>query len=691
MATISIGGFDLYPYTRILAGEGMDVADTDFIEPNFGDTSSNFGDPLLSVKKNNREVVIPIHLRSANKTKSGLHTILIQLNTALRTGKVLTWQDDGATAASYLSVQFARFEPEFNKRRQDAGWMSGVVRIFTGPYARSVASGYATALTPSAGVNGVLGSIALPSMSLSDGPLAYRIQINSPSQFGMGEGRIVGAAVLPPSYVADWSAASLLQISVSTLMGATMACGSQVLGKGIVNPNSFGTVDFYYKESFAQLILTNASAYSGNNRVLAVARSRFPAVGITITGENGLPRTPYSLPTSFVPFGFGVVDLGVVNIDPSNGATTVLTFAPVVTNLKQTSDITNVNRYPDDLQLNRVLILPEDTTQYVVDDNGRRPIGGFAPDPLDLATYVLTGGIDDYGNGFATAVLPNIASYPIIYNAFGVISVPTVNNGTTTYPAAVISNVPTSFNLSANLSANSLMNHAINVNGTQVISIGKYYGVGTAIIAARVAMSLASNAQTIATAALQIVSGGLGLSLGVASVIACSALSTTPSFGAFITAPGIHLRFQQMGPVISAQASWDTPVIVTASKGFVTASIVASIGEAAQPGVGIIGIDDRLQGINIHWWSFSEVPSTGIRAGDVYVLDGENQTAYRGVGQNYNVAKALRGRFIEHDPDADRTRYNAIVPFVLPLDNEPTNQDWSYKIDYNEHFTYAVI
>lgn len=691
MAVISIGGFDLYPYTRLLPGDGMDIADTDFIQPNFGDTSSNFGDPLLSIKKNNREVIVPIHLRSANKTKAGLHTILIQLNNALRTGKVLTWQDDGATNSSYLTVQFARFEPEFNKRRQDAGWMSGLVRIFTAPYARSVASGYATVLTASVAATGVTGSVALPTMALSDGPLSYSIQINTPSQMSQNEGRIVGAAILPSGYIADWSAASLALLTPNaSLAGASGAAGSQVLA--LKTFDTFGTapgIDSYgfYRAPFAQLILTNASAYSGRNRLLGVIKGRNLGVAVSILDDNGFPKTPLAKATSYFGVGFGVVDFGVINVDPLNGATKVINFEFVPNTDAPALSEAGLGTAKADVYLNRVLILPEENTQYVIDDNNRRAIGGMIITPYAGSTTLSSQAliIDDYGNTFSNPVASTgIASQVIILsNAAGAFVAPTIAIASTAAPnsAAVLCNTPTSYNFSAHISGGIIGINSVSGGGTLIAAVGKYMGSATSIISARICAGINAT-QNVGTYTFQLIFGGLGVGVGNPQVVACAALyNGSTSLNGYY-----RIRLQQRGPVINALACFEATYGV-----FRTATLVGSVFDAALPGVGILGLNDTVQNSYIKTFGFSEVPSTGLTAGDAYVLDGENQTAYRGVGQNYNLARSLRNKFIEHDPDPTQIKSSALVPFILPLDNEAANLNWSYQVNYNEHFTYAVI
>lgn len=65
---LDIDGTDLFPYLRVAPGEGFDPSDPDYLEPQFGDTVSGVGNPLLAVSDGNREMVIPVHIRSPAAT-----------------------------------------------------------------------------------------------------------------------------------------------------------------------------------------------------------------------------------------------------------------------------------------------------------------------------------------------------------------------------------------------------------------------------------------------------------------------------------------------------------------------------------------------------------------------------------------------------------------------------------------------
>lgn len=672
MAIIKVDGYELWAYTRVNPSEGMDLADQDFIDPQFTNSATGFGDELISVQMKNRELVVPVHLRATSK--DSLHALVSDLNRRLSVAKQLEWRDDGATNSSYLKIQFARFEPEFNKRRQDAGWMSGTVRIYTEPYARTVASGYANVIGSFAGT-GIIASRSIASFILGDGPTTTKFVINTPSVFNaQSDGRIVAGAVLPASYVSDWSAASLIPMNNTFLTGASGAVGSQILAHqsfGFSATTWFGTyaASTWITTNVARLILTNASAYAGNNRVLAVTAANFE-LDVSLVDPTGNSQTVRSVATESALYGMGLVDLGVININPEKtGATYTLTFSTS----KHPFDYAPLTRNPTyAFELNRIILMPEDTSFFVVDDSRRKPLARIEGGPIPNTRI----NFDSYGQPISSAVICNSAVATSIAASYYPLE---------THEIAGWIDPPGGQGWQVAATAHDLTAH------------GKIYwghtGGGAGTIGFEMGKLTAFGAYTVRysylTGSRSLFQIGYLASGGVPSVVACSAIAGILTNGTVSRFHGQEYSFKQQGPFISAELR-EYPINQYESNSrqgtsYVVATLSASVGEAAGAGVPYFG---RSNGnffcMDMKW---SVVPSTGLRAGDVYTISHNERRATRSNGNVFDVGYGMRGDFLSFTPDP---RYAAIVAYNFPLDrSNGLNQPWSASFELTEHFTYS--
>jgi hypothetical protein len=665
MATIKVDGFDLWNYTRVAAGDGLDIADNDFLDPQFSDSAAGFGDPLINVQAKNRELVVPVHLKAVSK--DALHQLVSDLNRRLSVAKQLEWKDDGATNSSWLKIQFARFEPEFNKRRQDAGWMSGTVRIYTEPYAKSVSSGYTYSIGSFAGT-GIMASFSIASYVVGDAPITTRFTINTPSVYNRtAHGRILAGAVLPASYIADWPAASIVPMGSTTLIGASGAVGSQTLAHiahGGLGFNGTYAASGWSGGNVGQIVLTVASAYTGNNRVLAVVTANYE-LDVFMANRDGTPPYVRSVASQMPNMGESTVDLGVIKVDPaSNGATHTIIIGTSRRNFTYNHTLYSANA-TGVFELNRVILLPEDTMFMVVDDSRRQRLSLIEGQKVATTTAVT---IDAYGQAVGPSGFPyeGATSYgTYMFHSNGLLG----NDGSNLVNAT-----------SADISAQAEFGQT-NWSASTYWQIGKKTSV-----AEYTAQCSVTNASIMS---LSIMARGAS---GVPSVIASVAFNglSTPSL---YLANAYHLRFQQQGPALSAEV---VPRVFPATGStfnpgrnavqWPTPTLTASVAEAAVPGNPYV----RSSMLNVPNWTrllWTTVPSTGLAPGDVYTISTDERKAIRTNGNIFDVGYGMRGDFLAFPP---ATKYTAAVAFLLPLDrSEGLNQPWSAAFDFNEQFTYS--
>lgn len=675
MATLKVDGFDLWTYTRIAPGEGLDISDSDFIEPQFGDSGLGFGDQLISVHNRNREIVIPIHLRSDTTTKDGLHVKVSDLNRRLAVAKQFEYRDDNASASTFFDIRFARFEPEFNKRRQDALWMTGFVRIYTEPFGKGVSSGYSFTTGSYAGT-GVSASISLASRITGDAPMTVKFELNTPSLLSpLSHGRIAVGAILPASYVSDWAAASILPGPYSVLVGASGVAASQILCHA---PNAGAFVDgsnpsYYTGGVVGRVVITCASAYAGNNRVLAVVNSEYD-IPIAITRMDGLRYAVATVPDVQ---GLGTVDLGVEFIDPRKGATHTIQIQSGITNRTYQTPASNPT---SPLAINRLILVPEDSSVFIVDDSRRRLLADLSGNPARSGSsgFVPTVPIilDDVGNRVSAtnAYMTTVASTAFRYGDAVAAPAQIYYNGSITGPA-----VPTAkaeFNATAYDISGYMMAALMNGGSGAMLSLGKHTRAGDWFV---------QYAQRNPTTAWFTIGWN---STSVASFMSVStiAVSNVDSYAGF-------LRMTQQGPVMHGELQMFRPWTVGGATGggrFGNTVFVASISASVGAGLAVEGTP-IISGVGIPFSrvTFTGVPSYGRTAGDTYSSSGDELLLLQSSATSVqDIGWAMRGGFVSISPDA--SKYNAAVVYNLPLDRSGgLGAAWSARVSINERFTYS--
>lgn len=167
--TLKIGSTDLSNYVNVKPGDGFDPTDNDWLSPQFSDSTAGEGASLLGVTAGNQELVWPMHFTPTKDaawadTKDGLHKMLIDLGRIFSTakGNMVEWRDDGATSSTFRTIHFVRFEPDFNYRRSQKLWVSGVLRVYCKPYGhtgtfRSLGTAIATNSLPVISIGSLVG------------------------------------------------------------------------------------------------------------------------------------------------------------------------------------------------------------------------------------------------------------------------------------------------------------------------------------------------------------------------------------------------------------------------------------------------------------------------------------------------------------------------------------------------------
>ncbi len=394
MAALSLllGSIDLTSALKVAKDEGMDPAAPGFLTPEFSSSPFADGNPLTSVSAGNREQAWPLIITAA--TKPALAAAVQQINLACAAKQALAFRDQGFDDYSYFDVVFARFDVDYNYRRQAKNWVGGLLRVWTKPYATT---GTSRVVGTVAGASGIV-VVPVPTV-LGDAPPEVTLTIRTGTQPVSPGGRILGAAVVPSGFPAFISAASLV--------------GS--LGVASWTPDGYVTSG----SALAALppLRLQASAYAGRNRVLALVKANEQGRGVCLTMSD--IQTGAALgPTAIVGQadmrildGFQLADLGIVNVS------TDALFADV-----RIGGGPGPYRYSGSgpagqlLALDRMgttgpigylgglVILPEDTGYLLAIENAYKPrfrawFGGSG-----VATSSPVDFLDDYGNGLELAL-----------------------------------------------------------------------------------------------------------------------------------------------------------------------------------------------------------------------------------------------------------------------------------------------
>lgn len=397
--TLKLGALDLSPYPRLAPGDGFDPYDNDWIEPGFTDSPFAEGNPLASVDVKNREMAIPLFLKGASK--DALHALVRSVQAEIRkvgTQELLVeWADDGATASTFYTVVFARWEPEFSFRRGQHGWLAGVLRVWVTGYGHT-GSYRIAATTP---VTASAAAIQVPIASIGgDAPGLLDLVVRSGSAVSPIYGaQLLAAPLSHPSQVAVWPAASMTLAAGAnaTLTGASGAQGSQVVA--MLAASAAPTLIASAPER-AYLTLPLASVYAGQRYRVAALNRSLAVRGIALNLEGPDGAIGPTAVASMIAAGYTLNDLGVLSIPsvvPSQ-VTVALRAGQIQGASRAVGNHDVQASSPYAYHLNALMLLPE-TGIHGVNDSQLTPL---VRDFFSATYYPVVGKADDLGNVWAS-------------------------------------------------------------------------------------------------------------------------------------------------------------------------------------------------------------------------------------------------------------------------------------------------
>lgn len=581
----------------------------------------------------------------AANSKDALHNLVARVNRSLTSGASVEWKDTGASNSTFYTLAFGKFDPEFNYRRSEHNYADGTLHLACTPYGTTGT----TRLAATALGSGPMLLIPVPSVGGDTLALA-KYQVTMGGQDPRA-GRVVGIGVLPnPSYLTDIPAASFTSLGAgaSLVSSASGAVGSQYL-------TVLATQSLAFRGA-----LPIPTAHIGRNRIFALARSKTdPGFAISALDDSAQPIGPTAIASSCR--DWQLVDLGVLSI-PSSGPVPSpysLTFqiGPVA------SQQVAVPSWGMEAHVNRVYLLPEDSTAYVVDGPG----AALAADEFTNASATtLAGQLDQLGNSWAT-----YGSFAApVYSpatAGGMVTTATSAQALNQHPGVIDSIARLDFVVAGNVPGVGLTQAAIVKNqtafGGTYIFAGLYWnsGAGSGIPA-------------------------LALSAASAAPVATLPLATFPDGRYELT-----LETRQFGVTAKLRACGSAPL--TPLGGSATDTIVLSapsLGHAqiaGQYGV-IAGSATSTLPVQLRRFTVNALTGSAPAASDVFTVDETNTSAHRtpqtGVGPLRLEAKQ-RGQAPKLTPGATTT----VAVLAHPVPGGGGTDPLAVQISVRERFLYA--
>ena len=380
-AVLKVDGYDLQPFLRVNPDDGLDPVDADRLQPQFGEAAGGEGDPLISIHEGNAEHIWPLHLtplKTADFADSidGLHAMVTDLNRRLKAAAQVEWRMDGATDSTFIDVVHARFEPDFNYRKQQRLWVSGVLRVWAKPYGHTGTSRIAA----TAAGHGFV-AFAPATTTAGDTPAQLEVSLGgilADAVFAVGVSTSVyaGFCVAPTAARLFHPAASLVPIEgfggTHALVGASGALGSQALrfrgANGILWHVALPDLD--------DLLVPGS-----RNRMLALARWTGASGAATTISLSTYDRHSVTVrafgPTAVATKAGGVLDTGWVAFDLG---TVPAATTPIGPQPRPAIVLGTPSGGASSFELSGVLMLPEEHTAFIADGT----VAAF-----DVATYVL--------------------------------------------------------------------------------------------------------------------------------------------------------------------------------------------------------------------------------------------------------------------------------------------------------------
>lgn len=299
---LKVGSFDFSPFLRVAHEDGMDPANPEYSEPQFGGSPA-FGEGrrFAGESVDNRQHSYPLILKA--KTSDALYQLVREIDAALVRGTEVEYRGGGASASTFFFLEAGRFDPEYQFWLDQSGRTRGTLHLWTQPRGNTgttrqvVSEPAGSAAVMQFDATGIIGD--RPALSNFEMRVGSAVASN---------GRVIAYGVHPhPSFNGLHSPTPGLAQAGATMRGASGAVGSQFLAIP-VSPTTASGIAY-------TAFLTPPDAHVGRHRVLAIARSGLN-VPLSIYGQDrfGAAIGATALATQTDVNKWQLLDLGEVQV-----------------------------------------------------------------------------------------------------------------------------------------------------------------------------------------------------------------------------------------------------------------------------------------------------------------------------------------------------------------------------------------
>jgi hypothetical protein len=663
------GSLDLSSYTRVSPDDQspVDPYSPHFEEPTFAQTPYSDGQALTSVTVNNREQGWPLYLKDSSYTKDAVHALVRVMNNALRQRPLtLEWRDDGASASTFYEIPFARFEPSFNFRRSQHGYVAGVLHTWTSGYGHTGT----TRVTATAAGTGVFLSVPIASIA-GDAPALLDTTVNAGAVVP-SLGRVVALApISQPSYAAQVPAASLTDLQAgASLVGASGYDGSQYLALPVAPTGGASGIA-------CKVPLPNPTIAGGDNRILALVKSGIDAgIGLYALDPYGNQMGGTAVASNSQ--GVALVDLGVCRL-PTVGFPTlpkISIYAGAIWASGAAGPA--ILSSPAGLALNEVICLPERDLTLLYERTAVVSNAGLAASALSLDSFpaanaALSGQNDGVGNPWSEAW--NNAPSPGLFRLLESGGLLFLNSNASIMDSAHLAGL-----LSPNMQVSA--KPLFQVKGGDVRLI-KESATGVYL----------QGRLTASSYVLDLAAATNG-TLNTLGSLALATLTLNQKYR-------LALNVNGQAAYLSLTSDSGGPVFIPGSAAFasVGVSLSAAVSAAGVPAIAIANPSTNNQAAfspNVFSWEVdtiavpgtSSASSIGLQAYDSYHLDGPHSDSWRqssaGAFSGYKLTSVQRGAFPKISPSAV-----SLAVVCAPVDQGPGNDLISAVVKVRERFSYG--
>lgn len=589
--------------------------------------------------------------------KDGLTSTISKLHQVLNQGKVFAWRDEGLSDITSYDIQFARFEAEYNYRRTQKYIQSGIIRIFAKPFGHT---GTMRGGIGSAVGTGVTVSVPLGTQIMGDQLSDLEVLVRSASQVGAPKhpAYVQGYSIVPSGYAYDIPAASMTLFTGGGTYGspslgaASGGAGSQAIYFGS-SQSALADPDAFFR--LAQVNLSPASMYAGRNRVLGVVSMRqYPGPDFRAYLVNtGNPLGPPVCATVHADRGWGLVDFGTFNPVSNRQATISLRIEANLQGAERSGagqQRTNNIIVSRELELNRILVLPENSTVLTV--NSKRALVGYDSfDDHGLSS--LNSVVDRLGNSYSTPVNATAG----LINAAAGVSPTTSANGWQRGDAQVLTPTYINWSMEAYGQFQAMPSSAIVL--AKMISYLNQGAVGPVV-------RYANNHLAIGRAGMDMSIAGADTFVNVAST---ALASYSGDFG---------LRTTMVGAEVFAEVFAGASLVATISASHSTFEV------SGWPAFGVVG---TVNSFGIYGVRYNAISSIAIAPRDEFLfssllntVDISNASVYRESGD-----MRVRGAI----PKATSANYYNLIGIQIPMSGGLASDRLEVEVYARENFTYA--